>query len=155
MGVWHFWIFTHFHPFPPLFTLFCSSPPWTSTLWCGPLSWGDGGKEWDLHDEEVAALYLRGAASPNEVEETLPDKKAEEMAKEGFYLVKSVLRHYYCKGWHFLTLWERYGVDEATRESCLAFLLPDGRLNSVVVEYLFQDNLGELLRLAELLAEKA
>ena len=35
-------MFTHFHPFPPLFTLFCSSPPWTPTLWCGPLSWGDG-----------------------------------------------------------------------------------------------------------------
>ena len=33
---------THFHPFPPLFTLFCSSPPWTPTLWCGPLSWDDG-----------------------------------------------------------------------------------------------------------------
>ena len=42
LGIWHFWIFTHFHPFPPLFTLFCSSPPWTPTLWCGPLSWGDG-----------------------------------------------------------------------------------------------------------------
>ena len=35
-------MFTHFHPFPPLFTLFCSSPPWTPKLWCGPLSWGDG-----------------------------------------------------------------------------------------------------------------
>ena len=22
LGMWHFWIFTHFHPFPPLFTLF-------------------------------------------------------------------------------------------------------------------------------------
>ena len=27
LGIWHFWIFTHFHPFPPLFTFFCSSPP--------------------------------------------------------------------------------------------------------------------------------
>ena len=42
LGIWHFWIFTHFHPFPPLFTIFSSSPPWTPTLWCGPLSWGDG-----------------------------------------------------------------------------------------------------------------
>ena len=41
LGIWHFWIFTHFHPFPPRFTFFCSSPPWTPTLWCGPLSWGD------------------------------------------------------------------------------------------------------------------
>ena len=29
------------HPIPPLFTLFGSSPPWTPTVWCGPLSWGD------------------------------------------------------------------------------------------------------------------
>ena len=42
LGMWHFWIFTPFHPLPPLFTLFCSSPPWTPTLWCGPLSWGEG-----------------------------------------------------------------------------------------------------------------
>ena len=27
LGTWHFWIFTHFHPFPPFFTPFCSSPP--------------------------------------------------------------------------------------------------------------------------------
>ena len=31
--------FTHSHPFH---TFFCSSSPWTPTLWCGPLSWGDG-----------------------------------------------------------------------------------------------------------------
>ena len=30
-----------------------------------------------------------------EVEGELPDMNAEEMAKEGFYLVKSVLRHRY------------------------------------------------------------
>ena len=35
-------MFTHFHPFLPPFTLFCSFPPWAPTLWCGPLSWGDG-----------------------------------------------------------------------------------------------------------------
>ena len=40
-------------------------------------------------------------------------------------------------------------------ESCLAFLLLDGCLNSVVFEYLSQNNLGELPRLAKLLAEKA
>ena len=38
----HFSILTHFHPFPTPFTLYCSSPQWTPTLWCGPLSWGDG-----------------------------------------------------------------------------------------------------------------
>ena len=43
-------------------------------------------------------LDLQGAASPNEVEETLPDRNAEEMAKEGFYLVTRLLRHCYCQG---------------------------------------------------------
>ena len=31
---------------------------------------------------------------------------AAEMAKEGFYLVKSVIRHRYRQGWRFLTLRE-------------------------------------------------
>ena len=55
------------------------------------------GEEWELHDEEIAALDLQEAASPMEVEGELPDMNAEEMAKEGFYLVKSVLRHHYCQ----------------------------------------------------------
>ena len=77
---------------------------------------------------------------------------AEEMAKGGFYLVKSVIRHRYRQGWHFLTFWEGFGVGEATLEPLSAFLLPEGRLNSVLVNYLSQNNLGELLRLAETLA---
>ena len=77
------------------------------------------------------------------------------MAKEGFDLVKSVFRHCYRQGWRFLTLWEGYGVDQATSESCSAILLSDGCLNSVVVEYLSQNNIGELLRPAEWLAQKA
>ena len=112
------------------------------------------GEEWQLNDEEIAALDLQGAASPMEVEGELPDMNAEEMAKEGFYLVKSVLRHRYCQGWSFLTLWEGFGVEEATWEPFSAFVLPEGRLNSVLVDYLSQNNLGELLRLAETLASK-
>ena len=46
------------------------------------------GEEWELNDEEIAALDLQGAASPMEVEGELPDMDAEGMAKEGFYLVK-------------------------------------------------------------------
>ena len=112
------------------------------------------GEEWELNDEEIAALDLQGADSPMEVEGELPDMNAEEMAKEGFYLVKSVLRHRYRQGWRFLTLWEGFGVEEATWEPFSAFVLPEGRLNSVLVDYLSQNNLGELLRLAETLASK-
>ena len=31
---------------------------------------------------------------------------AEKMAKEGFYLVKSVIQHRYRQGWRYPTLWE-------------------------------------------------
>ena len=82
------------------------------------------GEEWELNDEKIAALDLQGAASPMEVEGELPDMNAEEIAKEGFYLLKSVLRHRYCQGWHFLTLWEGFGVEEATWEPFSAFMLP-------------------------------
>ena len=57
------------------------------------------GEEWVLNDEEIAALDLQGAASPMEVEGELPDMDTDEMAKEGFYLVKSVLCQRYCQGW--------------------------------------------------------
>ena len=107
------------------------------------------GEEWELKDEEIAALDLQGAASQMEVERELPDMSGEEMAKEGFYLVKSVLRHRYRPGWRFLTLWEGFGVEEATSKPFSAFVLPEGRLNSDLVDYLSQNNLGELLRLAE------
>ena len=69
-----------------------------------------------------------------EVEGELPDINSEEMAKEGFYLVKLVIRHRYCQGWHFLTLWDVLGVEEATREPFSAFVLPEGCLDSVLVD---------------------
>ena len=97
---------------------------------------------------------LKTSIVPMEVERELPDMNAKEMAKEGFYLVKSVLRHRYRKGWRFLTLWEGFGVEEATWEPFSAFVLPEGCPTSVLVDYLSQNNLGELLRLAETLASK-
>ena len=111
-------------------------------------------EEGELNDEEIAALDLQGAASRVEVEGELPDMSAEKFAKEGFYLVTSVLRHRHRQGWRFLTLWEGFGVGEATWEPFSAFVLPEGHLNSVLVDYLSQNNLGEVLRLAQTLASK-
>ena len=62
------------------------------------------GEEWELNDEQIVALDLEGAATLMEVEGELPDMNAKEMAKEGFYLMKSVIRHRYRQGWCFLTL---------------------------------------------------
>ena len=112
------------------------------------------GEEWELNDEEIALLYLQGAASPMGVEGERPDMNAEEMAKEDFYLMKSVIGHRYRQGWRFLTLCEGFRVEEPTLEPFPAFLLPEGRLNSVLVDYLSQKHLGELLRLAETLASQ-
>ena len=112
------------------------------------------GEEWERNGGEIAALDLQGAASPMEVEGKLPDMNAEEMAKEGFYLVKLVIQHRYGQGWRILTLWEGFGVEEAIWEPISAFVLPEGCLNSVLVDYLSQNNLGELLRLAEMPASQ-
>ena len=112
------------------------------------------GKEWQMNDEEIAALDLQGAASPMGVEGELPDMNAGEMVKEGFYLVKFVIRHRYCQGLRFLILWERFGVEEATWEPFSAFVLPGGHVNSVLVDYVSQNKLGELLRLAETTASQ-
>ena len=60
------------------------------------------GEEWEPNDKEIAALDLQGAASPTEVEGEIPEMHAEEMAKQGFYLVKSVIRHCYRQAWRFL-----------------------------------------------------
>ena len=79
---------------------------------------------------------------------------AKEMVKEGFYMVKSILRHRYRQGWRILTFWEGFGVEEATWEPFSAFMLSEGRLNSILVEYLSQSNLRELLRLADTLASQ-
>ena len=75
------------------------------------------GEEWELNDEEIAAHDLQGAASLLEVAGDLSNMNAEEMSEEGFYLVKSVLRHGYRQGRRFFTLWEGFGVEEATWES--------------------------------------
>ena len=89
-----------------------------------------------------------------EVEGEFPDMNAEEMAKEGFYVVKSGFGHRYRQAQRFLTLREGFGVEEATWEPFSAFVLPEGRLNSVLVGYLSRNNLGELLRLAIILASQ-
>ena len=45
-------------------------------------------------------------------------------------------------------------MEEATLEPFSAFVLPEGHLNSVLVDYLSHNNLGELLRLAQTLASQ-
>ena len=46
-------------------------------------------------------MNLHGAANPNEPEETHHDSTAEEVANEGYHLLKSVFRHCYHLGQRF------------------------------------------------------
>ena len=87
-----------------------------------------------------------------EVDAELPNMNAEEMAKEAFYLVKVVIRHRYRRGWHFLTLLEGFRIEEATWEPFSAFVPPEGHLYSVLVDFPSRNNVGQLLRLPEMLA---
>ena len=41
---------------------------------------------------------------------------ANEMAVEGYYMVAGIASHKYKQGWKFLTLWDTYGLSEATWE---------------------------------------
>ena len=110
------------------------------------------GEELQLTDDEIAALDLQGAASPIELEGELPDMNAEEMANEGMYMVKSIVRHRNRQGWRFRILRDLSGVEKATWEPFSAFVLLEGRVNSVLADYLSQKMQGELLRIVEMLA---
>ena len=63
-------------------------------------------EDWELTEEEIAALDLQRTASPMEVEGELPDINSEETSKEAFYMLKSILRHRYSQVWRFLALWQ-------------------------------------------------
>ena len=73
------------------------------------LSWD----EWRLGDSEVERINLENAASPEEAEE-LEERTADEMGVDGYYVVAGIARHEYKQGWKFLTLWDGYGLSQAT-----------------------------------------
>ena len=86
------------------------------------LSWD----EWRLSDSEVGRIDLENAASPEEADE-LKEMTAKEMAVHGYYVVAGIARHEYKQGWKFLTLWDGYGLSEASWEPMSAFIQPDDR----------------------------
>ena len=76
---------------------------------------------------------------------------ADEMAVDGYYVVAGIARHEYKQGWKFLTLWDGYGLSEATWEPMSAFIQPDGGINPIFRSYLVENNEGQLLTRAETL----
>ena len=70
---------------------------------------------------------------------------ADEMAVDGYYVVAGMARHKYKQGSKFLTLWDGYGLSEATSEPMLASIQPDGSINPIFRSYLVENNEGQLL----------
>ena len=108
------------------------------------LSWD----EWRLSDSEAKRIDLENAASPEEANE-LEEMTADEMAVEGYYVVAGIARHEYKQGWEFLTLWDGYGLSEATSEPMSAFIQPDESIDPIFRSYLVENNEGQLLTRAE------
>ena len=91
--------------------------------------------EWYLSDREVERIDLENAANPEEAVE-LEEVTADEMAVDGYYVVAGIARYKYKQGWNFRTLWDGYGVSQATWEPMSAFLQPDGSINPIFRYYL-------------------
>ena len=113
------------------------------------LSWD----EWRLSDSEVERIDLENAASTEEADE-LDGMTADEMAVDGYYVVAGIARHEYKQGWKFLTLWDGYGLSEATWEPMSACIQPDGSINPIFCSYLVENNEGQLLTHAETLSQR-
>ena len=74
------------------------------------------------------------------------------MAVDGYYVVAGNAHHEYEQGWKFLTLWEGYGVSEATWEPMSASIQRDGDINAVFRSYLVPNNEPQLLSRGETLS---
>ena len=83
----------------------------------------------------VERIDLENAASPEEASE-LEEMTADEMAVDAYYVVAGIARHKYTQGWKFLTMWDGYGLSEATWEPMSAVIQPDGSINPVFRSYL-------------------
>ena len=113
------------------------------------LSWD----KWCLSDEEVERLNLENAANPEEADK-LEEMTDDEMAVNGYYVVAGIARHQYKQGWKFLTLWDGYGLSEATWEPMSAFIQLDGIISPIFRSYLVEISEGQLLTRAETLSQR-
>ena len=104
--------------------------------------------EWRLSNSEVGRIDLENATSPEEADE-LEEITADEMAVDGCYVVAGIPRHGYKQGSEFRTLWDGYGLSEATWEPMSAFIQPDGSINPIICSNLVENNQGQLLTRAE------
>ena len=98
-------------------------------------------------------MDLENAASPGKADK-LEEMTADEMAVNGYYVVAGIARHKYKQGWRFLTLWDGWGLSEATWGPMSAVLQPDRSINPIFRSYLVENNDGQLVTRAETLSQR-
>ena len=76
------------------------------------------------------------------------------MAVDGYYVVAGIARHECKQGWKFLTLWDGYGLSEATWEPMSPVIQQDGSIHPIFRSYLVENNEGQLLTRAETLSQR-
>ena len=96
---------------------------------------------------------MENAASPEKADK-LGEMTTDEMAVDGYYVVADFACHEYKECWKFLTLWDGYGLCEATREPRSAFIQPDRSITAIFCSYLIENNEGQLLTRAETLSKR-
>ena len=113
------------------------------------LSWD----KWRLSDREVEGIDLENAAKPEEADK-LEEMTANEMAVDGYHVAVGIARHEYKQGRKFGTLWDGYGLSEATWEPMSALPQPDGSIQPIFCSYLVEKYEGHLLMRAETLSKR-
>ena len=95
--------------------------------------------EWRLSDSEVERIDLVNAASSEDTDE-IEEMTADVMAVDGYYVVAGIVRYEFKHGWNFRTLWDGYGLSQATWEPMSALIQPDESINPIFQSYLVENN---------------
>ena len=80
-----------------------------------------------------------------ETPEEYPTQQSVDL-DDGYFLVQKILKAKFQQVWRFLTQWEGYPVSDSTWEPIRSFVLPDGRLNEVFVEFCKKEKLEKVLK---------
>ena len=97
----------------------------------------------DVDDVEGNGPIMEEDGGENNIE--VEEMSKEEMEREGYFNVQSILKHKFAHGWRFLVHWEGYDVANATWEPLRSFVQPTGVVNSKLREYCELHGLQEVL----------
>ena len=107
--------------------------------------------EEDFSDEEGEWEEITLEEATEQPTEVTQDKTVDET----YFLVDKILKAKFKQGWRFLTQWEGYPVSASTWEPIKSFVLPDGKLNEVFVEFCKTNKMDKILRHATELSHRS